>query len=155
MIAQSLSWLLLTCKPRKRCSHGTFRVSTRLRYISLADPLDEHTIILAGISYRIKKVPVYLVSFRVSKIPFEPPRYLTPPGLERCSPGVCVDGVNVKLGSYKSYIFESFALVLHDRGDYFSGNLFTVIQPRLPGWYERWRSRRALRKAMKTATSTG
>lgn len=148
MIDYSLNWLLLTCKPGKKCDIGTYTVSTRLRWLSLKKSLDPDTIVLVAVSTKLK-TGVQLLTFEVRKIEVEPPTRLLPVDLTPCVPGVCVDGVVAKIGDYKSYIYEKYALTYRETLDgYYYGNLFLRGAIGSTSWWTRWRMRKHLSRAL-------
>lgn len=151
MLNNSLNWLLLTCKPREKCSIGYYILSNKaIGWRSTKNALDEDTVVLASISTKIKKERVLLISFEVKKIPLEPPIKPLPVDLSPCIPGVCIDGAPVRIGDYKSYIYNQFAITYRETLDgYYYGNLF--LRGSIPsiGWLTRWRSRKAISRALK------
>ncbi|MEM4976054.1 MAG: hypothetical protein QXT64_01875 [Desulfurococcaceae archaeon] len=152
MLSNSLNWLLLTCKPRdRRCILGYYILSNKIvGWRSIKKALDEDTIVLSAISTKIKKERALLISFEVKKIPLEPPIKPLPVDISTCIPGVCIDGAPVRIGDYRSYIYDRFALTYRESLDgYYYGNLF--LRGSIPsiGWLTRWKSRRAISKALK------
>ncbi|MEM2261902.1 MAG: hypothetical protein QXK24_05570 [Ignisphaera sp.] len=146
MISYSLNWLILVCREGKPCVIGRYALSKRL-YRVYRETFDDHVMVMVGITYRKRG---WVLTFTVDKINVSPPRTVLPFDVEGCVPGICVDGVNVQLGDYTRYMYNSYALLYKDLGDRYTGNLFFVDRISLPGLITRWRMRRALSRLIKT-----
>lgn len=128
-LSSLLTWLMLLCKPGKPCRLGKYVVSSYPKHVILRESVGEDSIMLAMASKIRKKHPIS-ISFVINKVDL-PEWYNYFSYIDTCHPGVCVDGINVKLGDYKRYVYESFALVLHDNGNAYIGTLFTHSLPKV------------------------
>lgn len=146
MLSRSLNWLVLVCgEGSSGCAIGRYIVS-RLVYRVYRDAFDEYTVVMVGLTARKRG---YVLSFSVSKLGVDPPRKPISFDVDRCVPGVCIDGINIPPNSYRQYVFDRYALIYRDLGDRYVGNLFYVGSIDFPGRVERWRMRRRLKKLVK------
>lgn len=150
---RSLSLLLNICKPGKPCRYGVYHISTPLtRAVVPRDVLDEHTVVLYSVAPKLVNRTPYTLAFTVVKDVPSHPFEAVLPNIENCRPGVCIDGLNVPLGDWKSYIYTSYAMYLRDLDTVYSGVILSYSPIEVPGgprWLKKLRLRLHLRRLRK------
>lgn len=134
--------LLSLCRPGKQYRYGMYALYAP----SLAprvphDLLDENLLVLYSVVPKLMGRRPYVLVFTVSRGAPEHPFEVDLPNIDGCGPGVCVDGLNVPIGDYKSYVFSEFAMYLRGSGDVYTGVLLSYRPIRVPGALARARNR--------------